>query len=216
MMCNELAISLSPTSKIRLLDECNKENKLALVRKIKTCSYCNIVGDNLDIRVQPRIQSSHHKVQDCHYFGILVFFSKMAQQIASMITIPPVIESDKIDITSCVLNAEEQVQLLSGSYKILLGRLMVKNFPKFHWLNSIIPKHITHTHSATAAMKTEVFQLPLLLKNEAKCEDCVDILNETTGTMNGLFRDAHGNIKRMTHALCVCYGVVHTEINRQT
>ena len=38
MMCNKLAISLSPTSKIRLLDECNKENKLALVRKIKTCS----------------------------------------------------------------------------------------------------------------------------------------------------------------------------------
>ena len=74
MMCNKLAISLSPTSKIRLLDECNTENKLALVRKIQTCSFCNIVGDNLDIRVQPRIQSSHHKVQDCHYFGILVFF----------------------------------------------------------------------------------------------------------------------------------------------
>lgn len=60
--------------------------------------------------------------------------------------------------------------------KVLVGRVIVEFFPKFKWLKSVIPEHIPHMYSKEMAQKSTIISLPLLDANEAKYEDCVQIL----------------------------------------
>ena len=60
--------------------------------------------------------------------------------------------------------------------KVLVGRVIVEFFPKFKWLKSAIPAHISHIYSKEMAQKSTIASLPLLNANEAKYEDCVIIL----------------------------------------
>ena len=74
LTCNKLGLCLSPTSKTRLLDECGTLVTKRIQSKLQTCSLCNLVGDNCDIRITPNHQAIDHQVRDCHYFGVLLFF----------------------------------------------------------------------------------------------------------------------------------------------
>lgn len=194
MLCNRLSLTLSPTSKIRLLEECSKQAERKLSEKLKSCCLCNFVGDNCDIRIKPRVQSSEHQIKDCHYFAILLVFARLATEITASSNMPPAIEPLTIDLNTFVLNEHERFMLLDGSYKILLGRMMAKNFPAFKWLSSILPKHIPHPHSQVSSLKSEVHPFQLSLKNEAKYEDCVEILSECSNKMYGLVQDSRGKL----------------------
>ena len=54
--------------------------------------------------------------------------------------------------------------------------IIVEFFPKFKWLKSVIPAHISYIYSEEMAQKSTIVSLPLLNANEAKYEYCVSIL----------------------------------------
>ena len=184
LTCNKLGLCLSPTSKTRLLDECGTLVTKQIQSKLQTCSLCNLVGDNCDIRITPNHQAIDHQVRDCHYFGVLLFFSRMAEQIMAMQTLRPAIVPEAIPPEQFLLNDQDRL-LLFQSYKVLLGRLMARNIPAFAWLDSVLPKHIPHEHTAVMSQKSSILPLELILKNEAKYEDCVSILDATMAQIHG-------------------------------
>lgn len=55
MTCNKLALTLSPTSKLKLLDESGQQMYEMVKQKLKTCSLCHLVGDNCHIRIKPKV-----------------------------------------------------------------------------------------------------------------------------------------------------------------
>lgn len=66
--------------------------------------------------------------------------------------------------------------MYAESAKILVGRIIAEFLPKFKWIKSVIPAHITHKYSNEMAKKSNIASLPILNANEAKYEDCVHIL----------------------------------------
>ena len=62
----------------------------------------------------------------------------------------------------------------------------------FSWLNAVLPKHINHPYQAQMSRKSDVYQLPIMMKNEAKHEDCVDILDEYENILCDIFNKAFG------------------------
>ena len=195
MTCNKLCLTLSSTSKINILDECKEQNKETAARCIQKCPLCFLVGDNCDIRIQTNHQASDHQVQDCHYFAILLIFSRMANELVQLSNVPPHIIPENIEVSSVLLTDLEKRQLLS-SYKVLFGRLMVKKFKAFQWMDRILPKHIPHQHTDVMARKSTIIPMRILLKNEAKYEDCVMILDETEDILQEHFEAAQGKHKR--------------------
>ena len=59
-------------------------------------------------------------------------------------------------------------------------------------MESVIPAHINHTLSEVMCQKSQVFPLPIMLKNEAKYEDCIDILDGYEDQLIKLYTSAHG------------------------
>ena len=191
MTCNKLCLTLSAPSKINLLDECALENKKTASACIQKCPLCFLVGDNCDIRIQTNHQASDHAIKDCHYFAILLIFSRMENQISQLSNIPPRIVPERVNTIEVLLIQPERLQLLQ-SYKVIFGRLLVKNFEAFKWMESILPKHIPHQHSDSMARKSTVIPMRILFRNEVKHEDCVKILDETEDILHDHFGTAMG------------------------
>ena len=185
-----MGLSLSATSKINLLNECCDQITKKIKKKLSDCCLCNLVGDNCDIRITPNHQATDHQVKDCHYFAVLLVFSRMADQISAMQNVRPALIPENIPLEEFILTENDRALLLS-SYKVILGRLMATNLPAFAWLGGLLPKHIPHEHSHVMSRKSDILPLQIILKNEAKYEDCVSILDQTVALLHAQ-HDAQG------------------------
>lgn len=153
---------------------------------INKCPLCVIVGDNCDIRIQTNHQASDHQIKDCHYFGELLVFSRMTEELKHLSKISPTIRPENINIKQVLLFPHERLQLFE-SYKVLLGRLIVENIPTFKWMKSILPQHIPHQQEDVMEKKSAIVPLKMLFQNEAKYEDYVHILDETEAILHQYF-----------------------------
>ena len=89
-----------------------------------------------------------------------------------------------------LLESSEKEEL-HYSYAVIIGRIL-SQLPAFKWLKKLLPRHIDHDHSEPMSKPSKVFSLPLQFKNEAKYEDCVDILDEYHVQMKDLYMEAFG------------------------
>ena len=67
-------------------------------------------------------------------------------------------------------------KMYAETAKVIVGRIILEFFPKFKCLKSVIPSHIPHVYSNEMAKKSNIVNLPIINANEAKYEDCVQIL----------------------------------------
>lgn len=185
---NKLALTLSPTSKLRILEECEEMTSQKAKEMASSCCLCNLVGDNCDFRIQPRHVTGQHQVKDCHFFGLLLIFSRLsAEMLATDATNTPAGSAGRLNPENFLLNSQERQSLLS-SYKVMLGRLMVKNLPAFKWLENILPHHIPHQYAHITSKKSTIIPQKLILKDEKKYEDCVGILQEAQCMLTECFK----------------------------
>ena len=77
--------------------------------------------------------------------------------------------------TSFLPNKEESI-LVRRSLKVLVARILCKYIVCLTPLSKQVPAHISHEHSESMALKSEVFFVNVLMKNEAVHTDMVDIM----------------------------------------
>ena len=70
--------------------------------------------------------------------------------------------------------------------------MLLKNFKEFHWLKDVLPKHIPHSRSEIAALKSKVASSEMIFESEASYVDCVKILDGVETEACGYFMKAHG------------------------
>ncbi|KAH3778331.1 hypothetical protein DPMN_179786 [Dreissena polymorpha] len=71
-------------------------------------------------------------------------------------------------------------------------RRILDEFKDFSWLQKVLPAHIFHPYQAEMRQKSEVLQLPIILKDEAKHEDCIDILGQYQQALGDVYMKAFG------------------------
>ena len=93
-------------------------------------------------------------------------------------------DSPQKDIRTCnfrelVTIKDEELKEIQNRYKILVARILIEKFPKFKHLKTYLSKElpIPHFNSETASCKSEVITMPVLMKDEKKYSDCVDVLD---------------------------------------
>ena len=92
-----------------------------------------------------------------------------------------------------LLTDSEKDSVLS-TYRILLSRVMKKNFKAFQYIGSIYLTHVPHKYSKEMQKKSTVRTLPMIFKDEKKTENCVAILDETTAMLQEFFKEGKPNI----------------------
>lgn len=187
---SKFGISLSPTRKLDLLDACGDVSRSTIVKVLKKQPMVKVTGDNLDIMIRTQHQSTDHTHQDLHLFTSNIIFHRIPLNNVSDVS--PVVNLEEILPQQFMLTPVEKNHLLQSN-SVLAGRIMCNHFPKFKWMASVLPDHIPQTYGDYVSQKSKVYPLPIVMKNEAKYEECVDILDHYEDELIALYTAAHGN-----------------------
>ncbi|KAJ8300062.1 hypothetical protein KUTeg_021581 [Tegillarca granosa] len=112
------------------------------------------------------------------------------QELLDMDTTQQSIAKEAISGTDMFLKNTEFGRLES-SYIILVARILSDMKP-FAWMKTVIPTHIHHSYSASMSHRNEVFNLSIIHKNEAKYEDCLNIMDTIENCLQQVYTEAHG------------------------
>lgn len=89
----------------------------------------------------------------------------------------------KTNLTNCNLKdtlslTDEEKQCTRERYKVLIGRILVEFLPAFDFLQDVAPDHTPCEYHEEMNTKSVVVPLPVLLKDEKKYAEVVDVLDQ--------------------------------------
>ena len=148
-------------------------------------------------------------VKDLHLFTTLLVFPRLPH--ITMALDERVKAGVHVHMHDFMLTGVNKEHLLN-SYAVIVGRILVKQSPNYQWLSRYLPQHIHHEYDPYMAMKTVVSSAPMLFKNEAKYEDCLDICDAYENHLITLYQTAF--VKDTSLELCEkCLNINTTDFN---
>lgn len=95
------------------------------------------------------------------------------------------------NVQTCIKASYINSVELCFTHVLIVGRMLAE-MKEFSWVRPLLPSHTPHPYQKEMTQKSDWFQLPIILKNEAKHEDCVDILDEYETILSDVYRQAFG------------------------
>ena len=161
-----------------VLDEIGKhflEHAVELVKSGKKFVY---VVDNVDWEERAHDMRAIHQNKSVHAVATSMVFSRVSSDHLDE-------SSPQKDIKNCNLRelvkmSDDEINQIENRYKMLVARILMTKFAKFASMQSYISEELklSHENSDSAAIKSEVITMPVLMKDEKKYSDCVDILDQ--------------------------------------
>ncbi|CAC5392780.1 unnamed protein product [Mytilus coruscus] len=101
----------------------------------------------------------------------------------------PIGNTETVALKEMIPSLEEDA-LYKNALKVILSRVIVNYCESFNWMKPIIPKHIQHPLQEVMSQKSSIHWLPIMLKNEAKYADCVQIMASYEDHLSTWYRKA--------------------------
>lgn len=146
-------------------------------------------GDNLDLRVDTNDVRMNNKAKDYHFFASDWVADRVSAKLEDLNERSPVGDSNQLSYMNFIPTPAENIQF-KNYLKVLLGRKIVYHMPEFKWMDKVIPDHIPHNLQQEMSTASQIFMLPVLLKNEACYSDCLHILDSYVEDMNRIYAKA--------------------------
>jgi hypothetical protein len=150
---------------------------MPLTEWLKEGAPVKYIGDNVNKQKKVRDIRSDHQSKMHNMYSILVAKGR--------VSLP---ESDVEATSSCQLDnfksispatflpSKEDVLALRGSLKILVAHILCRYITCLAPLSKQVPQHVSHENMESMALKSDVFFVDVLMKNEAAHADMVDIM----------------------------------------
>eukprot|EP00731_Ephydatia_muelleri_P003037 Em0001g3037a len=175
--------SVSDPATASSMDHISSDCTLSLLQSgdegvsIDTDEWCGfrLVGDNIDKTVGPRFMRHNHQSQSLHYFNVYAVKDRVdLHHLSPNISM---IDLQDVDVNR-FLPSEDDYAALISNFQFLIAKVMAKCVPGLVHLSPLLPGHIQHIHSKAMSMKSEVVPLGVILKDENKLDDMVQIMDE--------------------------------------
>ena len=170
---NQLNLCLSYQHTLRLVEEMSKLHSVHLKQWIEDGVIFKFWGDNVDKKRKVRDLRSDHQGQMIHMFSILVGKSRTPAP-----ELPRLGRGCNLAVVPAdvFLPSADDVRKVKENLIVLVSRVLTQYLPALAPLAKVVPKHIEHLYLKEMSMKSEVFVLDVLMKNEAKHSDMLDIM----------------------------------------
>ena len=166
------------SKKYVVLDDIGKHFLDHAVELAKSGRKFVFVVDNIDWMEKVHDMREVHQNKSVHAVATSMVFTRVSSD-----HLPD--DGPQKDIRTCnfrelVTIKDEELKEIQNRYKILVARILVEKFPKFKHLKTYLSKELPlpHVNSETASCKSEVITMPVLMKDEKKYSDCVDVLDQ--------------------------------------
>lgn len=166
------------------MDEVSKLHKVPIDKWIAEGATIKFIGDNVDQKKGVRDPRSDHSGEMLHMYSILVSKSRLPSvdldrsgRVAQVSTLP----------WSSFVPSSCDVEHVKRNLVVLVSRLLTQYFKDLAPLSKSVPQHIQHQFTHEMSQKSEVAVVDVLMKNEARHSDMVDIMR----TMQGYLGDQY-------------------------
>lgn len=185
------SICLDPTKKYTVMDSIGNHFLDHAIKLTKKGKKFTIVLDNIDWEIKAHdMREEHQNVSEHAVSSSLVFDRVTSDHIPDN---GPQKDINKTDLEFFLLSDDELSQIVDR-YRIYAGRIITKAFPKLSFLADLIPKHIPHQYSEEMKGKSEVVTLPVLMKDEKRYSDCVDVMDMFEDWVHEIYTKAFGAV----------------------
>lgn len=176
---NHLNMCISYTATLDLMEELSKTHTLPLQQWIKDGVIFKLWGDNVDKKQKVRDLRSDNSGKLVHMFSILAGCSRtpapdLPHNCSSLSVL------DELS-SSHFLPSEGDVSAVKCNLVFIVSRILTKYITGLSSLAKFVPKHILHQYSREMSQKSQVCTLDVLMKNEAKHADMIDIMRTLQG-----------------------------------
>ena len=136
------------------------------------------VVDNIDWEEKVHDMREHHQNKSVHAVATSMVFSRISSD-----HLPD--DGPQMDVKTCnfrevVRVTDVEIDCIRTRYQMLVARIMVERFREFFNLKQYLLDELalSHENSPDTEKKSEVITLPVLMKDEKKYSDCVDVLDQ--------------------------------------
>ena len=170
---NHINICTSYSATLQLISEISKLNVAPLKKWRDEGIVFKFWGDNVDKQQKVRDIRSDHQGSMLHMYSILIGRSRTQN---SLLPYSGQVSSFADVSAEFFLPTADDVNDLKANLVILVSRALTDYFPQLASFRKVIEKHIQHRYSREMSQKSEVYVLDVLMKNEAKHKDMIDIM----------------------------------------
>ena len=161
------------------------DHAVQLLKEGKTFVF---VLDNIDWDVKVHDMRSDQQNRSVHAVATSMVFDRISSS-----NIPD--NGPKKDLNDCNLMdlltpSDQEIQCTRERYKIFLGRILCESFPAFNFLKDVLPAHTASQYSAEMSTQSVVVPLPVLMKDEKKYSDLVDVLDQLEAWVHEIYSKA--------------------------
>ena len=171
-----MGVCVSYTATLKLVGEVSQIHEVPLQQWIQDDVIFKFRGNNVDKKRGVRDVCSDNQATMLHMYSLLVGCSRIpgiglshTGQVAMLSSL----------LSECFfLPTQSDVNAAKENLVILVSRILTQYMHGLSPLSKAIPQHITHKYTAQMSKKSEVVVLDMLMKNEAKSSDTIDIMKK--------------------------------------
>ena len=149
------------------------DQAVQLVKEGRTFVF---VIDNIDWTLKVHDMRSDKQNTSVHAVATSIVFDRVkGDDLSNEI---PNVDLKNVDFMDLLKLDEEEVRCTRERYRIFLGRILCNSFEFFRFFNAVVPDHTPCRYQTEMASQSVVVPLPVLMKDEKKYADVVDVLDQ--------------------------------------
>ncbi|KAJ7380627.1 hypothetical protein OS493_006962 [Desmophyllum pertusum] len=172
---NRYGISMVPTMKYKIQENIGSHFLDLAVQMVKEGKTFVLVLDNIDWELKVHDMRSDKQNKSVHAVATSIVFDRIASDLPN--------NGPKKCLSDCNMKdllklSDEEQRCTRECYKIYIGRILCELFPAFEFLNGVVPVRTPCRYRAEMSSESVVVPLPVLMKDEKKYAEVVDVLDQ--------------------------------------
>ena len=174
--------------KYNLQEEIGKHFLDKAVQLVKDGKTFVFIIDNIDWMLKVHDMRSDKQNTSVHAVATSIVFDRVdSGELSDEI---PTVNLKNVQLKDLLkLNAEE-MKSTRERYKVFLAKILYHNFEYLRSLSAVVPDHTSCRYQDEMASQSIVVPLPVLMKDEKKYSDIVDVLDQLEGWVHDIYSKA--------------------------
>ena len=173
---NKYGFCLDPITKYTMMDNIGQHFLERVIELVKTGYKFVFVLDNTDWEEKVHNVRSDNQNKSVHAVATSMVFDRVP--IDNLPDDGPQRDLKTCNVRDIISISNAELDVIRSRYRILLARLLFEQLPEFRVFEAHIPSVTYCKYSEQTCLKSEVITMPILLKDEKKYSDCVDVLDQ--------------------------------------
>jgi hypothetical protein len=173
---NKLGVCLEPTKKYPILDDIGKHFIDRAAELVKSGHKFVYVLDNIDWEEKAHDMRENIQNRSVHAVATSIVFNRVSEQ--GLPDSGPQQSLKDCNVHQLVDISPVELEAIRSRYKILVAKLLFEHFSAFEMFMPHVSTTTKSNNDKEMSTKSEVLTMPIMMKDEKKYADCVDVLDQ--------------------------------------